>query len=299
MRTHVMDGKTFAKLEDLRLWPKNPRKVQDKDLGRLRTQIEQLGVYKPLVVTPDGEVLGGNQRFKVLCELFKEFPEKYEFIWVSEVEAWTDEERLKFALSDNDAVGSYTREALNEVLGDFIGQESLFADYNIEFSDRQSIDNFVKELSLPEAEFRFKQLKKGLKDLGITDETLGVIEQMALNNKTQEKLPEVDIKGCIEGLRHPILFWVDDLVTYEQLVEIFGTGKKDNHNTARLLEIIEAVGGEKLPTSLDKLEKIKKGLEKLEQEIFDRQDLGGSYEDLQAKKQLLINEFKRIYESVK
>ena len=101
MFTKIEDGKILAKLNDLRLWPKNPRIAEDKDLERLKKQIKELGVYKPLLVTPDGEILGGNMRFKMLKELVKEDPIKYEFVWVSVVDAWTDSERLKYALSDN------------------------------------------------------------------------------------------------------------------------------------------------------------------------------------------------------
>ena len=51
--------------------------IDKKNYERLKEQIESLGVYKPLLITPDGEVLGGNQRFKVFNELIGK-DKKYE-----------------------------------------------------------------------------------------------------------------------------------------------------------------------------------------------------------------------------
>lgn len=86
MNTKIVDGKVVASIKDLIPWAKNPRRVEDKDLSRLEKQILQLGVYKPLLVTPNGTILGGNQRYKALKKLHAE--EKIgEFIWVSEVDA--------------------------------------------------------------------------------------------------------------------------------------------------------------------------------------------------------------------
>lgn len=45
-------------ISKLRLWDKNPRSVTAKDFARLKRQIEKFGVYKPLICTPEGIVLG-------------------------------------------------------------------------------------------------------------------------------------------------------------------------------------------------------------------------------------------------
>ncbi len=41
------------KVGDLKLWDKNPRKIQDKDFKRLKDQIIKLNVYKPLLINQD------------------------------------------------------------------------------------------------------------------------------------------------------------------------------------------------------------------------------------------------------
>ena len=70
------DNKTLAKLDWLRPWKKNPRDAGKKDLEKLEAQIEELGVYKPLIVyleKDNATILGGNQRYKIL----KSLREKY------------------------------------------------------------------------------------------------------------------------------------------------------------------------------------------------------------------------------
>lgn len=60
---------TTVPVEALKLWDKNPRFASDKELKRLRRNIERLGFYKPLLVIEDGTVIGGNQRLKVLRQM--------------------------------------------------------------------------------------------------------------------------------------------------------------------------------------------------------------------------------------
>jgi DNA modification methylase len=91
-------------------WDKNPRGIKKDDYNRLKKQIQDLGVYKPLLVNEDYVVLGGNMRLKVLTDL------GVENVWVSVVKASTPEMMTKYALSDNDEAGYYEEQALAELL---------------------------------------------------------------------------------------------------------------------------------------------------------------------------------------
>lgn len=109
------ENKTMAKLSWLKSWEKNPRMVEKSDLTKLQSQIEELGLYKPLVVyleKDNATILGGNQRFRILQELNKKFQAKgdnrYEYVWVSVVNADNDIEKIKYALSDNFSAGQYS-----------------------------------------------------------------------------------------------------------------------------------------------------------------------------------------------
>jgi hypothetical protein len=94
-------------------WEDNPRGIRVEDYERLKKQILELGVYKPLVVCQEkGKyiVLGGNMRIRALKELgVKE-------IEISIVEAKTQAQKIKFALSDNDRAGFYEEDKLAELV---------------------------------------------------------------------------------------------------------------------------------------------------------------------------------------
>lgn len=97
-------------IEKLKNWDKNPRSVSKSDFERLKKQIETLGEYKPLLITEDGTVLGGNMRLRAYREL------GWQKVWVSIVQADTDKEKLEYALSDNDRAGEYDEQQLAELV---------------------------------------------------------------------------------------------------------------------------------------------------------------------------------------
>jgi DNA modification methylase len=100
-------------IDKLHEWDKNPRTISKENFERLKNQIKELGEYKPLLITKDGTVLGGNMRLKAYREL------GYKKVWVSIVEANTEEEKIKYALSDNDQLGEYQKDDLANLVGSF------------------------------------------------------------------------------------------------------------------------------------------------------------------------------------
>jgi len=192
--TKIVSGRVMAKLSWLRLWPKNPKIAEQKDLDRLKKQITELGVYKPLLITPDGEILGGSQRFKCLTDLAKK-NKKYEWVWVSIVNAWFDEQRIKYALSDNEQIGKYTREKLTEVLKPFLEQPTLFKNYNVELSSPETIKNFVDDLAMTEAEMSLRNLEERLTEAGIDKDIIEDVKSMSKFNESQELNPD-NLEGC-------------------------------------------------------------------------------------------------------
>src|SRR3990167_5265115 len=107
------NGLTKFPLSKLHNWQDNPRAIKKEDYERLKTQIKDLGQYKPLLVEPDGNVLGGNMRLRAYQDL------GIQDIWVSVVEPKNDAERLKYALSDNDRAGYYVEDELAELIAKY------------------------------------------------------------------------------------------------------------------------------------------------------------------------------------
>lgn len=100
-------------ISKLHNWQDNPRAVKKEDFERLKQQIQDLGLYKPFLVEPDGNTLGGNMRLRACLEL------GIEDVPVSIITPKNDAERLKYALSDNDRVGYYVDDQLAELIAKY------------------------------------------------------------------------------------------------------------------------------------------------------------------------------------
>ena len=116
-----------APIDKVRSWKENPRTIKKGDYDRLKKQILELGFYKPLVATSDGNggwvVVGGNMRLRALKEIGAAEVE------LTIVDAPTDELKLKYTLSDNDRAGAWDDQALAELAyrtKDKIGDLEMF-----------------------------------------------------------------------------------------------------------------------------------------------------------------------------
>jgi uncharacterized protein YunC (DUF1805 family) len=124
------DGITTANVEDLFLFKDNPRDVEAKDFERLKKQLE-LGEHSTLLVTVDGEVLGGNTRLRAYKELGKKTAKVVivEIVETSEgVHIVIDgkksirtfdsvmQAKIELALSHNDSIGTNNELKLAELM---------------------------------------------------------------------------------------------------------------------------------------------------------------------------------------
>lgn len=124
------DGVTLANVSDLFLFKDNPRDVEAKDFERLKQQLE-LGEHSTLLVTTEGEVLGGNTRLRAYKELGKktakvvvvEIVEKGEEVYIlvdgkqsERVFDSVGQAKLELALSHNDSIGTNNELKLAELL---------------------------------------------------------------------------------------------------------------------------------------------------------------------------------------
>jgi hypothetical protein len=57
-------------LKELKSFENNPRVFPQFMFDKLKASIEEFGIVEPLVINKKNEVLGGNQRFTVLIELY-------------------------------------------------------------------------------------------------------------------------------------------------------------------------------------------------------------------------------------
>lgn len=132
--------KQYRKISELYKWAENPRAVTIKSFDRLINQIQELGQYKPLLVTKQGEILGGNMRYEAYKKL------GIEDVWVSEVEPKNDAEKLKYAISDNDEVGYYVEQDLTALISRYkvdINLESYHVNLGHSFSLKELLDKIT------------------------------------------------------------------------------------------------------------------------------------------------------------
>lgn len=140
-----MEHKLIWSISKLKEWKDNPRSIKKKDFERLKRQIEKLGQYKPLLITPDGLVIGGNMRLKAYRELgIKE-------IWVSVVEPKDKNEMMEYALSDNDRAGFYDADLLANISPEFdINWEDYAVDLKPPITLEDLIEPSIEEDEIPE-----------------------------------------------------------------------------------------------------------------------------------------------------
>lgn len=132
---------TVVDISELKEWSKNSelRIIGPEGYRRVKEQIKELGVYKPLIVTADGEILGGaGSRIKAYRE------DGITEVWVSVVPAKDDEsKKFKYNISDNDSPGFYNTEGVANNIDQFnLNQEnySIQIDEPIVLSDLANIE---------------------------------------------------------------------------------------------------------------------------------------------------------------
>ncbi len=128
-------------LSEVEVWDKNPRNIKTKDFERLKRQIQELGVYKPLIcVKENGKytTLGGNMRLRALVAL------NYKELDISLVNAPDEATKIKYALSDNDRVGGYDEQALAELAYPHIEEINL-DDYKLDIGEPISLKDVIED----------------------------------------------------------------------------------------------------------------------------------------------------------
>lgn len=131
-------AKEYRKLSDLHEWNKNPRSITKDGFDRLKKQIQKLGQYKPLLITNDGTILGGNMRYKAYKDL------GIGDVWVSVVNPKNESERLEYALSDNDRAGFYDEDLLANLMSEY--DDFQWDNYSIDLAQPQSMKEILEQL---------------------------------------------------------------------------------------------------------------------------------------------------------
>ena len=122
-------------LSTLTGWNKNPRGIKKDAFERLKRQITAHGQFKPVLATPEGEVIGGNMRLKAYQDL------GITEVWVSIVEPKDETEKVAIALADNDRAGYYEEDALAELISSV--PDLVLEDYHLDLGKTLSAKDLL------------------------------------------------------------------------------------------------------------------------------------------------------------
>ncbi len=113
-----------VKRSDIKPYPKNPRKIEDKNLKALENSMEEFGVVEQLVWNEKtGHLCGGHQRLKIL--------DKHKVDRVECTVVNIDEEKEKaliIALNSKTLTGDWEQEMLEELLNEIEQENELIFD---------------------------------------------------------------------------------------------------------------------------------------------------------------------------
>lgn len=146
------EQKLFWDISKLHSWDKNPRDITQEGLERLKKQVKRFGQYKPLIITEDGEVIGGNMRLKAMQEL------GIDKVWVNIVYPKNDAEKLEYSLSDNDRAGFYVDTLLADIAKETEGIN--WDDYTVDLEEPASISSVLEGLEFGDLEDQLDDASK-------------------------------------------------------------------------------------------------------------------------------------------
>jgi len=138
-------------ISNLKLNPKNPRKISKKNLEKLCKSIkkfEKMLSIRPIIVDENNMVLGGNMRLKSLKKLgYKEIPDE----WVKKISDLNEEEKKQFLIKDNLEYGEFDEDILKLEFDDFdlkdLKEWDLDLDFEMDWGDDEEED--IKEDECP------------------------------------------------------------------------------------------------------------------------------------------------------
>lgn len=152
MQVSNKENKKFVNIEELHNYAQNPRSINKRDFERLKKHIVVHGQMQPLVVTQEGEVLGGNIRLRAYQEI------GIKDIWIELVNPKDEEDKLKISLVLNDRAGYYDDNLIANMMPNY---NIEWSDYAIDFEPPESLGEMLKRFGVDPIEDESPEVDKG------------------------------------------------------------------------------------------------------------------------------------------
>jgi len=182
------------RINELRLWKDNPRGIKNDKFEELKNRIKRWGVYKPLVITPDGEVLGGNMRLRACQELgILEVP-------VTIVNPETEAEKVELAITDNQEMGFYQDQEVAELIDKYKDEIDL-TKYGYKQGEGKTLQEILDQFS-PVEEDEVPELEEGE-----PESKLGEVYQLGRHRlMTGDATKKEDVEKLMDGKKADMVF---------------------------------------------------------------------------------------------
>ena len=127
-------------LKDLKLLENNPRLIKENKFENLKQSIDDLGVFRPLVIDYDGKtILAGNQRYRALLE---KYPLNYKADCMTPNRKLNAAEKEKIIIMDNVHYGEWDFDIL---ANEFNVEDLLDLGFNINDFPKPDLPNDFEE----------------------------------------------------------------------------------------------------------------------------------------------------------
>lgn len=153
MKDVQIDYKKMTRMEalgNLVEWKSNPRDIKEKDKEALKKNLLTTGQFQPLLVAPGDIkgtfiVIGGNMRLRAIRELVAEGHKEFAKVWVTEVPATNERERVDYALKHNAHAGFYVQMKLVSMVREAGMVDDDLSQYTISIGDPVGLGAIIKE----------------------------------------------------------------------------------------------------------------------------------------------------------
>jgi len=186
----------YKDISELSNWDKNPRDINDKELARLKLQIQELGIYKPFIILEDGTVIGGNMRLKACRDLGIKGK-----VPVSIIYPKNEKEKIQYALSDNDRAGFYIEADVRQLVLD--NPDLELTTYSIDLGEQTSLQGLMDDDGLDDD--YSQKLGEVVYEPKETNHKVSDIFQK--ENKFDKEIESLENEEIKEMLRHRVAYF--------------------------------------------------------------------------------------------
>jgi len=226
-----MEIKQFETIEldikDIKRPLKNPNKMSDFMFMSLVEGIKKDGFIYPLILRKeDSRIIDGDHRYLAAIEAGLS---KVKCILLDV----TEEESIKIGIGLNQKKGYFDYVELRDILTEMEDKDLPALSLDTGFTEIE-LQRLLEQSTFDND----KLIKQKLAEIGIPTDKIDAMADVYKTGNFQE-LPKSDLKGNQEGIRYPLIFFVDSEESYNFLKDFFKKEGSKEPDTNKLMEMVK------------------------------------------------------------